>query len=543
MKKLKVSRKLFLKFTGGSTALLFLPNLFLNACENEAEPDRKADPNFSPDVEIELTAQKDNVSILPGNTTKVWKYSGSVRKGRKDSLQILDENYLGPIFRVNKGEKIRVIFKNEVDEKTIVHWHGLHVPAEMDGHPKYLIDKDEEYVYEFEVKNRAGTYWFHPHPHELTGPQVYSGLAGLFIISDNEEKKLNLPSGKDDIPVIIQDRTFDDDNQLVYLDSPMGRMTGFLGDEIIVNGRKNFSLNLDTKAYRLRLLNGSNSRIYKLAWSDGTPFTVIGTDGGLLERPVQKDYLTFGPAERFDIIVDLSNKEPGANISLISLPFPSTFSGISGMMNGGGMMGGGRGMMGGNRNNDQSTPDMGSRLQLLSINIKNEVKSSFQLPSKLSTIKDENPKNAVNYNDPRKFVFGMGGHMRWTINNKTFEMTEVAEWEKVKLNTSEVWEFVNGGGGRGMMGGMMQMPHPIHIHGRQFKIIERINDYGFTETFNSFKDGFVDEGWKDSFLLLPGTRVKVLLRFEDYSGMFLYHCHNLEHEDMGMMRNYLIQKN
>ncbi|MBK9099472.1 MAG: multicopper oxidase domain-containing protein [bacterium] len=528
MKNLKVSRKKFLKFTGGSTTLLFLPNFFLNACENEAEPNRKADPSFTPDIEIELTAHETSVPILPGNKTKVWKYSASVIKGRKDSVQILDNNYLGPIFRLNKGEKIRVIFKNEVDEITIVHWHGLHVPPEMDGHPKYVIDKGEKYVYEFEVKDRAGTYWFHPHPHELTGPQVYSGLAGLFIISEKEEKKLNLPSGDDEIPIIIQDRTFDNENQLVYLNYPMDRMMGFLGDEIIINGKQNFSLNLDTKAYRMRLLNGSNSRIYKLAWSDGTPLTVIGTDGGLLEKPVQKDYLTFGPAERFDIIVDLSNKEPGDKIKLVSLPFPSTFSGMGGMM---------RGMMGGNNNIN----DMGTRLELFSIDIEKKVNQQFNLPSKLSAIKKADPPKAVNFDNPRKFVFGMGGHMRWTINNKTFEMTEVADWEKVKLNTTEIWEFINGGGGRGMMGGMMQMPHPVHIHSLQFKIIERINDGGFSESFNSLKDGFVDEGWKDSFLLLPGTKVKVLLRFEDFKGMYLYHCHNLEHEDMGMMRNYLIE--
>ena len=111
--------------------------------------------------------------------------------------------------------------------------------------------------------------------------------------------------------IIIQDRTFDSDNQLVYLNSPMDRMTGFLGEHIVVNGKKNFSLDLDSKTYRLRLLNASNSRIYKLAWSDGTPLTVIGTDGGLLEKPVQKDYLTFGPAERFDIIADFSEKDTG----------------------------------------------------------------------------------------------------------------------------------------------------------------------------------------------------------------------------------------
>ncbi|MBL1215841.1 MAG: multicopper oxidase domain-containing protein, partial [Ignavibacteriae bacterium] len=492
---------------------------------------RKADPEFSPDIEIELTAHPSEVSIIPGAKTKVWKYSGKVISGRKDALQTLDDNYLGPIFRVKTGEKIRVRFKNELDEKTIVHWHGLHVPEEMDGHPKYVIENGEEYVYEFEVKDRAGTYWFHPHPHELTGPQVYSGLAGLFIVTEKEEQKINLPSGKDEIPIVIQDRTFDSENQLSYINSPMDRMTGFLGEQIVVNGKSNFNLELDTKVYRLRLLNGSNSRIYKLAWSDETPITVIGTDGGLLEKPIRKDYLTFGPAERFDIIADFSDKEAGDKINLISLPFPSTISGMGGMMGGG--------MMGGRRN--RNALELGGQLEILTISINKKVTSEFQLPARLSTHKKLNPSSAVNFSNPKKFVFGMGGHMRWTINNRTFEMNKVADFEKVKINTSEIWEFDNSGGGRGMMGGMMQMPHPVHVHGLQFKITNRNINSNFSSVYNSLKDGFVDEGWKDSFLLLPGSRVQILLRFKDYKGMFLYHCHNLEHEDMGMMRNYLIE--
>jgi FtsP/CotA-like multicopper oxidase with cupredoxin domain len=508
---------------------MFLPGFFLNSCENDAAPNREADPSFIPDIEFELTAHRSDVSILPGAKTKVWKYSGKVISGRKDALQTLDDNYLGPIFRVKTGDKIRVRFKSELDEITIVHWHGLHVPEEMDGHPKYVIEHGEKYVYEFEVKDRAGTYWFHPHPHELTGPQVYSGLAGLFIVSDKEEQKLNLPSGKDEIPIVIQDRIFDSDNQLVYINSPMDRMTGFLGEQIVVNGKANFSLSLDSKYYRLRLLNGSNSRIYKLAWSDGSPLTVIGTDGGLLEKPIQKEYLTFGPAERFDIVADFSDKEPGDEVKLISLPFPSSISSMGGMGN----------MMGGNRS---TLPlDLGDRFEIFTVNIDKKVESNFQLPAKLSNHQNLNPESAINFNSPKEFVFGMGGHMRWTINNKTFEMTEVAEWEKVNLGTTEIWEFINGGGGRGMMGGMMEMPHPIHIHGLQFKIIDRSVSNNFSSVYSSLMDGFIDEGWKDSFLLLPGARVQVLLRFEDYKGMYLYHCHNLEHEDMGMMRNYLVE--
>jgi FtsP/CotA-like multicopper oxidase with cupredoxin domain len=122
-------------------------------------------------------------------------------------------------------------------------------------------------------------------------------------------------------------------------------------------------------------------------------------------------------------------------------------------------------------------------------------------------------------------------HMAWTINGRTFRMLEVASDEKVRLNTLEVWEFINQGGGMGMMGGM-NMPHPMHLHGMQFQVLER---QGVRH------EGYVDEGWKDTVLLMPGERIKILVRFADYPGLFLYHCHNLEHEDMGMMRNYLIE--
>ncbi|MBK8980970.1 MAG: multicopper oxidase domain-containing protein [Ignavibacteria bacterium] len=533
MNDYKIKRKDFLKYSVAPFALTLLPTTFLSACESNSESDKKSGNVFSPDIEVELTAHPAAVSILPGSKTNVWKYTGKVIKGNNDSIQNFEDSYIGPAFRVKKGERIRIIFKNEIDESTIVHWHGLHVPPEMDGHPKNVIEKGEEYVYEFEVMDRAGVYWFHPHPHDKTGPQVYSGLAGLFIITDDEEIKLNLPSGEDEIPLIIQDRTFDSDNQLVYLNSPMERMTGFLGEKIVVNGKINFSLDLDSKTYRLRLLNGSNSRIYKLAWSDGTPLTVIGTDGGLLEKPVKRDYLTFGPAERFDIIADFSGKKQGAIVRLVSLPFPSQVSGMGGMM--------GRGRMGMMQRGDNDLPEMGDELNLLSINIINKVTNNFILPAEISSFEELNTNNAVNINSPRRFNFGMGGHMRWTINNKTFEMDSVAEWEKVKLNTTEIWEFVNGAGSRGMMGGMMEMPHPVHIHNVQFKIINRTYNGNSDNIWDAFKDGFIDDGWKDSFLLLPGTSTQVLLRFKDYSGIYLYHCHNLEHEDMGMMRNYLIE--
>ena len=391
------------------------------------------------------------------------------------------------------------------------------MPADMDGHPRFVIPKGESYIYEFEVRNRAGTYWYHPHPHGITGPQVYGGLAGLFLVSDAEEEAAGLPSGNYDIPLVIQDRAFDNRNQLIYISGHrMEQMTGFLGDWIMVNGQPGFSLPVATRAYRLRLLNGSNSRIYKLAWQDGHPLTVIGTDGGLLEKAVQRRYVMLGPGERLELWADFSQYPVGSELNLVSLPFDA------------GAMGGGR--MGGRMMGSGAELPNGAGFLILGVKVNRQEKETHALPQRLSTIDRYRHADAVNRENPRRFHLGMR-HMIWTINGRSFRMREVAGDEKVRLNTLEVWEFVNEGNGMGMMGGM-NMPHPMHLHGMQFQVLER---RGVRH------DGYVDEGWKDTVLLMPGERIRLLVRFADYPGLFLYHCHNLEHEDMGMMRNYLIE--
>ena len=215
-------------------------------------------------MEIDLVAQLDSVSILQGPNTRVMQYLATLKHGPSGTLQNLPGSYLGPIIRVQKGQKVRINFHNKLSEPTVTHWHGLHVPAEMDGHPMDAINTGETYVYEFEVLNRAGLNIYHPHPHEATASQVYFGLAGGLIVNDPEEAKLGLPSGEFEIPVIIQDRRFDGDNQFVYSRRMPDRMMGFYGDRILVNGRADFQLDVASRAYRLRVLNGSTARIYKL---------------------------------------------------------------------------------------------------------------------------------------------------------------------------------------------------------------------------------------------------------------------------------------
>lgn len=494
--------------------------------------------SFVPDVEIALKASPAKVSVLPGEPTQVWKYSGTVLRGDPRCLQELPGSYLGPTIRLRKGQKVRIRYTNDLPEYSIIHWHGLHVPAAMDGHPRDVIAPGESFVYEFEVINRAGTYWYHPHPHNQTGPQVYRGLTGLLIIEDEEEQRLGLPSGAYELPLVLQDRKVNEDNQLVYLGGSMMAgmmegMNGFLGDRILVNGRPNATLNVATRAYRLRLLNGSNSRIYKLAWSDGTPLTVIGTDGGLLEKPVERGYVTLAPAERIEIFVDFSKYPLSTRLELRSLEFSGA---AAGTMSGMGMMGG---MMGAST----SLPN-GAAFSVLKFAVTREEKERFVLPATLTPITRYRLGDAVNAKTPRRFAVSMG-HMIWLLNGRTFKMNEVAAGESVRLDTLELWEFINkpqaGMGGMGMMGNMA-IAHPLHVHGKQFQVLERRMNPAFAAQSKSLREGFVDEGWKDTVLVLPGESVKLLMRFEKYPGLFLYHCHNLEHEDRGMMRNFQIRE-
>ncbi len=520
-----IDRREFLKTAGiGTLGMLAGPGLFLGApfaAERKSTAAVRTQYGFNPDLEIALSAVPEEIPIFAGRPTQVWRYRARLIKGNPKQLVNMPGSYLGPMIKVNTGDNVRIRLDNQIPDETIIHWHGLHVPAEMDGHPRFKIPPGKSFLYEFKVKNRAGTYWYHPHPHGRTGFQVYGGMAGLLIVSDEEEKAAGLPAGEYDIPLVIQDRLFGADNQLVYeAGNMMGRMNGMLGDRILVNGQPDFTLPVSTRAYRFRVLNGSNARIYRLAWEDGRPLTIIGTDGGLLHKPVQRSYVFLSPGERIELYADFSDSAVGGESALVSLPFNAGGMGYGAM--GGGMMGG---VMGNNRGLAN-----GAGFTLFKVKAIRRETAPQPLPPVLSRVDFADPRFALNAGYPRRFDLVMG-HMRWTINGRTFQTLDVAEDEMVNLGTTEIWEFNNMGGGMGMMG-MMQQPHPMHLHGKQFQVLER---GGVTH------NGYVDEGWKDTVLLMPGERIRILVGFADYAGLFLYHCHNLEHADMGMMRNYLIR--
>ncbi|MEF3366995.1 multicopper oxidase family protein [Methylocystis sp. 9N] len=517
----------------------------------------QASESFNPDVEIELVCKRDQAQILSGKPTKVWRYAGNLLKGPPNALTASVEGYLGPLMRFVKGQKIRIRLRNDLPEETITHWHGLHVPMLMDGHPMAAIDPGQTYVYEFEMRNRASMYFYHPHTHEATATQVYRGLAGAIIVEDEEERALGLPAGEFEIPLIIQDRSFDDDNRLAYGGDMHTSMFGFYGDRILVNGRPDLRLEVASRAYRLRLLNGSNARIYKLCWDDGTPLTVIGVDGGLLEKPETRPYVMLGPAERVDLFVDFSGRAVGSTLVMRSGRFYGMIPPMAQRMMGSELM-------------------VGDDYPLFTARVTRATSDSPKLPEKLSTIRRRRQEEIANPNDPIPIAITMA-HMAMLLNGRSYDHEDIQPRERIPVDTAQLIEIFHEhgqmgmggmgmggagmgrmgmmrghmGGGMGMMGGgmgggmgmmaMMSMAHPIHLHGQPFEIVGRAFDDGDAEAYASIREGFIDSGLKDTVLVAPGERVRIVKPFDDFKGRFMYHCHNLEHEDAGMMREFLVE--
>ena len=510
MASLNISRRDFLRLAGVNAVALLGSKFKIWSL---MEP-------FAPDAEISITAAEKTVQILSGVQTRVWSYEGQLLNGSGVAVQNLPGNYLGPILRVQSGKKLRIYFHNNLVEDSVIHPHGLRVPEDCDGHPMQAIGPGETKIYEFPVIDRAGPYWFHPHPHMRTAEQVLMGLAGLFFVWDGEEEAAvpGASTGTHDMPVVIQDRTFDSNNQFVYQPN---QMWGFLGNRILVNGKPDAVFSLEPRAYRFRILNGSNARTYKLAWSNNMPLNVIGTDGGLLSAVASRNYVMLMPGERIDVWVDLA-KLAGKQVILRSLSFDP-----GGGMGGGGGMRGGEGGGGGGGGGMGSSLAMGAAFDILKVNVgkKTTTKPALGPLPALSVRYDAS--NVPNYAAPRPFTLDMR-QMVWTINGRVFEMMEVAEDEMVYRDETMAWEWINNS----------PIPHPMHMHNVQFQVLQRTAPS--TSSYATVNQGFVDSGWKDTVLVWPGERVKIAMKFDSYTGMYMYHCHILEHEDMTMMRNYMI---
>jgi len=517
-----MDRKKFLKYIGIGSGVVMMPSV-LTSCMGGMQGGGES-------VEVISPGSFTNALKLPGEISStsfdIAAKTGSVSLGEGANTQVYTTNgmFPGPTIRAQRGDHLFIKFANDMDQESILHWHGMSVPPDMDGHPRDAVEPGQEYKYNFTINQRAGTYWYHPHPDGFTGPQVYKGVAGFFIVEDEEEKALNLPSGNYEIPLVIQDKKISADGKLLYdTGGMMQQMMGFFGDRIFVNGTPAPYKQVESRWYRLRLLNGSNARIYNLAFSDDAAFYIIGSDGGLLEKPAQVTEVLLAPGERADVLVDFSRFSQGDTLRLRSTGVDNTGSG--GMMNGndgGGMMGNDRmmkdrdggmqGMMGSGSNSQSQSFD------IMEFRITNGPGDSFTLPSQHSTLdfpKAEEVTNRRTINLTMEMMQGMA------LDGQFFGMNRVDQ--QVKQGAVEEWTFVN----------QTPMPHPMHIHAGQFKVVKRSGGTGRglipTET-----------GWKDTVLVKPEEQVTVRMRFNAEMGVYVYHCHNLEHEDNGMMANMKI---
>ncbi len=276
-------------------------------------------------------------------------------------------------------------------------------------------------------------------------------------------------------------------------------MQGFFGSTTLVNGNKDVNVPAATRAYRLRLLNGSQSRILKLAFSDGTPIIVIGVDGGLLEAPEEYPYLIMGPGERFELWADFRDKDLGDVITLQTLEF-----------------------------SDDAGPGQGAADNIMTFTIDREEEETLTLPNTLVPIGEVHEANEVQDEKTWPISFSPANFM---INGGLFSMLYAATNEQAPGDELEMVTITNSSG-------MMIFAHPMHFHGRQFQIYSRSISSSGTVAYNTVKDGLVNSGWQDTFVIMPYETVKFLVRWSRHPGLFVYHCHNLPHEDMGMMRNF-----
>ena len=439
------------------------------------------------------------------------------------------KGYQNPIIRIKRGNQFNARLQNDLNEPTIIHWHGLHVPGVMDGHPSTTIAAGAHYDYAFTVANRGGMYWYHTHAHNLTAKQAYFGLAGVFMVEDEDEtalrNALQLEPGVTELPLLIQDKQFNGAGELTYASNPMQQMMGQLGDTILVNLTPRPQLEIANRLYRFRILNGSNSRIYKLAFihrEKMLPYAIIGTDAGLLDQPYTAQEVFLAPGERLDILFDGSQLRTGEEVLLKSLAFEAMNREMMGGMGGG--MGGMMGGMGG------SSVALGAEIEIMKLIVTSQGKATPSVPPrKLSTIARIDTRTAA----VRNISLTMQ-RMRWLINGESFNMNSYPI--QSRGNSVELWDIQNA---------KMSMPHPMHMHGFSFQVVNRRNSPSQVSKLAQDASGrlITDLGWKDTILVWPGETVRIAIDFTHaFKGdqLYLFHCHNLEHEDQGMMVNHRV---
>ncbi len=440
---------------------------------------------------FQLTVHKDSKSFWKGATTTTYAFN--------------KETFWGPTLFLNQGETVQLNVRNALDEVTTLHWHGLHLPAVMDGGPHQIIQPGGTWTSTFIVKNNAATYWYHPHPHEATQKQLTYGAGGLIIIRDPVEAKLALPRnyGIDDIPLVLTSRRFYTNDQFSFEGD-----SDKYGDYLLANGTLDAEVALPAQFVRLRILNAEIERGYDLGFSDNRTFHVIATDGGLVDKPIPVTRMKLMVGERVELLVNLNSDKPGSSFDLMAYNAGQPF-GFPGSEPGT------RPPNGGYLNN--------LNFRLLHINVAAPTAQRItKLPEVLTHNRFWTEAEVTNRRTVR--IAGIGPPAKeFAFDNKYFDMHVINH--VVKLGAVEAWTVSND----------RIFGHSFHIHDVQFKIVGRTG--GRVEDY--------EQGWKDTFYVPRGSAVTFIAKFDDYASdtdPFMYHCHMANHEDGGLMGQFLVSK-
>ena len=403
----------------------------------------------------ELTIREGRAEMIPGTLTPVYGYDGI---------------YPGPTIRARKGRTAVVRVTNGLSFNQNVHLHGVLAPAASDGHPMQLIAPSGSFTYTYPNVQDAATLWYHDHAHGLSARTMFYGLAGFYLVEDELEDSLDLPSGDFDVPLVIQDRAFNANGSLRYTENVD---EGFLGDTIVVNGTVSPRFAVKRALYRLRFLNASNAREYRLQLG-GEPMAQIGGDGGLLEAPVSRNAVPLGPAERVDVVVDFRRFRAGAQVELTN------------------------------------ALGSGSTGTVMRFDVTGRSTDSGRLPSALRP-REEIP--APSATRRWELMFSTTGAPAWQLSGLEFDMERIDA--RAALGSTERWLFVN----------RSHRPHPMHLHGVHFRVLERSTGAPHAG----------ERAWKDTVMVGVDETVIVQPRFGPYPGRYVFHCHNLEHQEKAMM--------
>ena len=442
----------------------------------------------------------DTISGTNFNLNLKDTFAQIVSTGNQTITAGVNGKFWGPTLIMNKGEVVHMNVNNNLNDSTTLHWHGMHLPAVMDGGPHQVIPPGTNWQPYWEVKNNAATYWYHPHLHMMTNAQMTAGLGGFIIVRDSQEASLALPRsyGVDDFPLAITDRRFTTGNQFVA--------TNYT-DSLMVNGVLRPQLTVPAQVIRFRMLNTSSQHSYNLGFSDNRSFSVITSDGGILDAPVAVTRFILSPGERVEVLVDFgSQQNQTVNLMAYNATLPTDIFGAT-------HTGGG-----------PTDALLGENFNVLHFNISSPLAGAItSIPSSLiaNVLIDQASANSTH---TIRMIDGfLNGFPNTSFDGTQFSMTNINH--TIPMDNIEIWQIVNNS----------SIAHVFHIHDVQFNIISRT---GSTSTLQPY-----DMGWKDNVLVRAGETLRFIAGFEDYADAihpFMYHCHMAIHEDEGMMGQFVV---